>query len=54
MKKQAEYRKHSLRRSRPRVAGQEGYLLVAVMLLITLMLIAMTVEAPRIVRDRLV
>ena len=44
----AKYRKISMRSSRAGLAGQEGYLLVAVMLLIAVMLIAMAVEAPRI------
>jgi type II secretory pathway pseudopilin PulG len=56
MAKQAKYRKRSMRRSRAGItgqglAGQEGYLLVAVMLLITVMLIAMAVEAPRIAQQ---
>jgi type II secretory pathway pseudopilin PulG len=53
MEKWAKSRKISMQSSRPgisrqRLAGQEGYLLVAVMLLIAVMLIAMAVEAPRI------
>ncbi len=39
------------RRSRSRLAGQKGYLLLAVMLLIAVMLIAMTLEAPRIAQQ---
>lgn len=41
----------SLGRSRSRLTGQKGYLLLAVMLLITVMLIALAVEAPRIVQQ---
>ena len=46
-----KYRRISLRRSPSRLAGQEGYLLVAVMLLIAVMLIAMAVEVPRIAQQ---
>lgn len=48
-----KYRKISMQRSRSRLAGQgqEGYLLVAVMLLIAVMLIAMAVEVPRIAQQ---
>jgi type II secretory pathway pseudopilin PulG len=56
MEKQATYRKIPMRRSRRglaghRLVGQEGYLLVAVMLLIAVMLIAMAVEVPRIAQQ---
>jgi type II secretory pathway pseudopilin PulG len=40
-----------MKQPRKRIRGQAGYILLSVMLLVTLMLIAMTIEAPRIAQQ---
>jgi type II secretory pathway pseudopilin PulG len=40
-----------MKQTRKRIRGQAGYILLSVMLLVTIMLIAMTIEAPRIAQQ---